>query len=183
MFALALDAIFWLLVIELFVFFGIASANDKEMDGLAALLSIFGVVLAFWLTATNPVVWFTTNFGTIILGALGWAVVGAATAAFKWFTTVNSPEVQASIKEAHAEWTKAWSDNVPDKTFTESHQFKPFTVSANVGNLIRWAVYWPMTLTWMVTYRFVRWASIKLYEAMRNIYEWILYVAVNRALK
>lgn len=179
---LALDLIIWLLILEVAIFFGIAAANDKEWDGFSAFLALVGVAIAFWFTGTNPIDWVAINIGTILTGIVVWAGVGAATAWFKWLTVVNSPEVQKSIKDAYDSWFKKPYREEGDK-FEEAHEFRKFTVPENAGNLIRWAVYWPMTLAWMISYRLIRWIGIKVFEVMKNLYQWTLDSAVNRALK
>lgn len=179
---LALDLIVWLLILEVAIFFGIAAANDKEWDGFSAFLALIGIGLAFWFTGTNPIDWFGTNIGSILTGVVVWVAAGAATATFKWWTVLNSPEAQKNIKEAYNNWFKKPYREEGDK-FEESPDFREFTVLENAGNLIRWAVYWPMTLAWMASYRLVRWIGIKVFDALRNLYELILKLAVGRALK
>lgn len=179
---LALDLIVWLFILEAGLFFGIAASNDNEWDAFSAFLALIGVGLAFWFTGTNPITWFGINIGSILTGIVAWIAAGAATATFKWWTVLNSPEVQKKIKDSYTFWSTRPHREAGDK-FEESSDFREFTVLQNAGNLIRWAIYWPMTLAWMASYRLVRWIGIKVFDSLRNLYELILKLAVGRALK
>lgn len=176
------DAFIWLVLIELVAFFGIAALNDIRSDGFAFMLTAGAIALAFLMTGVSPIDWFAQNISAIIVGFIAWFIIGAATAWFKWLIVVNSKQFQQDIKNTHELWLKKWDGN-PDHEFINSYEFRKFTVAENSGDLIRWAVYWPMTLVWMVAYRLVKWTAIKVYESAVNLYKWTLNMAVRRAIK
>lgn len=169
----------WLLVSELIILLLLAWATDAENDAGAVSLAIVGIVLAFFLTWTNPIDWFRDNFGNIMMGFVSWFVIGAAWSAWKWWRWFRSEDTVKLIKTEHEAWLKS---NGSEATFEDSSYYHPFMLLNNKDRIVRWIVFWPASLLWSLTYRLIRKTVLYVYDAMKAIYTKIAKREINRII-
>ncbi len=186
---------FWSLILVEVVFLGAAIWNEK---GWPASISL--VVLAFLLMLFgdfNVFMFVWENIGVLWEYVVGYAVIGASWAVFKWF--LFNSDVKSTLKGAKEtfmesnkieggkipdENMEAWQRHLENVSWPRGHlRDKQYTSSITTladirpkirhykADAIYWISYWPISVLWAVLHdaieRIARWT----YDAVKGIFE------------
>lgn len=157
-----------LMVLLAIVLFLNGLAVEHEWDGTNVILTVL-ILVILWsaLPITGEtVVAALEGWPKVVFSVVGYLVLGAAWSTFKWFLRVNSDVSQAEIRE---NLKKGYGTPLS------------IDVAYNKARLIRWIVWWPGSIVWNLTYKFVVRAGRFVYDLLASMFKGIADAAVRKA--
>lgn len=173
-----------LILIAVGIIFGIGAAVEYENGFLALVGTVAVLALGGWMLSINPIDFVVHNYGQIILGFIGWFVVGAVTSYAKWAFYVKRSYIIEKVKDAYAIHKKRLENGptyVDNVDFEKSYN-NPLNLGKNAARIMGWIVFWPSVIVWALTYRLIEKAARFVYETLKGLYASIASSAIKKAI-
>jgi len=94
----------WFLLIDFAFLALIVLLTEREMGTAAGAVLILALGAYFFFSGINPLVWLIPNFGTFVVGTVGYLVIGVFWSLLKFFFYARKDESQKTIRRLHQEY-------------------------------------------------------------------------------
>src|SRR4051812_37866594 len=143
-------ALFWLLVVVLFVACEVSTVNETHWGWLWLL--IFGVVLT-WGFHSNPFAWMLNNVGTTMIYSGIYLAIGVVWGFAKWYFHIKNAHDNIMDKEKalRDDYIAKQASTTPfNGTFTDYLTGRGYIplASQNKEKISVWMFWWPFSVFW-----------------------------------
>ena len=173
---------FTLLIIELVLLFFLGATAESDNDIGSFLLTAAVVITALFFIPWNIdlIAVVQSNITSILFFVAAYFVVGAVWSVLKWTARLSSEEIQEKIRNEYKSWKERSVGT--DTKFEDSYFYSSGNLAKNKARIVRWIVWWPASVLWNLTYRFIRRLSLEVYKAISKLLQNITNHYVSKAV-